>query len=95
MARQNEATADTITVYSRAGCHLCELLVEALLPLVRGQLQVDVVDIESRPDWLQAYATRIPVNTPWMRRLFGAYCEIAQIADTWTHIRDRTYILRR
>ena len=61
MSRQNEATADTITVYSRAGCHLCELLVEALLPLVRGQLQVDVVDIESRPDWLETYATRIPV----------------------------------
>lgn len=61
MTLQNDATADTITVYSRAGCHLCELLVEALLPLVRGQLQVDVVDIDSRPDWQEAYATRIPV----------------------------------
>ncbi|MGI9202995.1 MAG: glutaredoxin family protein [Woeseiaceae bacterium] len=61
MTLQTESPADTITVYSRAGCHLCELLVDALLPLVRGQLRVDVVDIDSRPEWQEAYDTRIPV----------------------------------
>lgn len=61
MTLENDTGTDTITVYSRAGCHLCELLVEALLPLVRGQLRVDVVDIDSRSEWQEAYATRIPV----------------------------------
>ena len=61
MATQAEPQLDAITVYSRAGCHLCELLVDELLPLVRGELRVEVVDIDSRPDWPQAYNTRIPV----------------------------------
>ncbi len=61
MATPVERQVDSITVYSRAGCHLCELLVEALLPMVRGHLRVDVVDIDSRPDWQEAYGTRIPV----------------------------------
>jgi len=61
MATPAEPPMDTITVYSRAGCHLCELLVEELLPLVRGRLNVDVVDIDSRPDLQETYNTRIPV----------------------------------
>jgi hypothetical protein len=50
-----------ITVYSRPGCHLCETLIEALLPKVRGRATVEVVDIDTRPDWHDAYALRIPV----------------------------------
>ena len=53
----------SLRVYSRPGCHLCEELVEALLPLVRGRLEVEVVDIDSRPDWKQQYDVRIPVLT--------------------------------
>lgn len=48
-------------VFSRQGCHLCEVLLEELLPLVRGVLAVDVHDIDSKPGWRTAYATRIPV----------------------------------
>ena len=50
-----------ITVYSRPGCHICEELVEALLPRVRGRASVDVVDIDSRDEWRDAYDIRIPV----------------------------------
>ena len=50
-----------IRVYSRRGCHLCEELVEELLPLVRGKLEVEVVDIDSREDWRTDYDIRIPV----------------------------------
>ncbi len=48
-------------VYSRQGCHLCEVLLEELLPLVRGQFDVEVRDIDSREDWREAYNTRVPV----------------------------------
>jgi thioredoxin-like negative regulator of GroEL len=50
-----------IRVYSRPGCHLCEQLIEELLPLVRGHLDVEVVDIDSRPDWQAKFGVRIPV----------------------------------
>lgn len=48
-------------VYSRQGCHLCEHLIEALLPLVRDRLAVEVRDIDTDEDWQRVYATRIPV----------------------------------
>ena len=51
----------TIDVYSRQGCHLCEQLIEELLPLVRGQLEVRICDIDTRPEWSRDYGTRIPV----------------------------------
>jgi hypothetical protein len=51
----------TLDVYSRHGCHLCELLLEELLPLVRGRFDVSVHDIDTRDDWKRAYDTRVPV----------------------------------
>lgn len=50
-----------LQVFSRAGCHLCELLLEELLPLVAGRLAVVVCDIDSREEWRAAYDTRVPV----------------------------------
>lgn len=50
-----------LCIYSRQGCHLCEILIEALLPLVRGRLAVEVRDIDSRPDWRAKYDIRVPV----------------------------------
>ncbi len=52
---------NSIDVYSRQGCHLCEVLIEELLPLVRGRLGVEVHDIDSRADWKRAYDVRVPV----------------------------------
>ncbi len=51
----------TLVVFSRQGCHLCEQLIEELLPLVRGRLEVVVRDIDSREDWKTEYDTRVPV----------------------------------
>ena len=51
----------TLDVYSRQGCHLCEIMLDELLPLVRGRFEVVVHDIESREDWKSKYDIRIPV----------------------------------
>ena len=48
-------------IYSRRGCHLCGVLLEELLPLVRGRLDVEVRDIDSRDDWKERFDVRIPV----------------------------------
>lgn len=50
-----------LQVFSRRGCHLCELLLEELVPLVEGRLSIEVCDIDSREDWRDAYHTRVPV----------------------------------
>ena len=51
----------TLRVYSRPGCHLCELLLDGLLPLVRGRARVEVLDIDLAAGLLETYGTRIPV----------------------------------
>ena len=50
-----------IAVYSRPGCHLCEELIEALLPLTRGRAAIDVRDVDSRDAWRERFGLRIPV----------------------------------
>ena len=55
------ASADRFRVYSRPGCHLCEQLVEELLPIVRDRIPVDIVDIDGDEQWQSDYGTRIPV----------------------------------
>ncbi|MGI9236696.1 MAG: glutaredoxin family protein [Woeseiaceae bacterium] len=52
---------NTLRVYSRQGCHLCELLIEQLLPMVQGQFAVEVRDIDTRPDWRANFDLRVPV----------------------------------
>lgn len=47
--------------YSRQGCHLCELMLEQLLALVRGHFEVEVRDVDTRADWQQEYGLRVPV----------------------------------
>ena len=51
----------TFHVFSRQGCHLCEVLIDQLLLLLRGKADVAVHDIDTRPDWREKYAVRIPV----------------------------------
>lgn len=48
-------------LFGTLGCHLCEQAEAELMPLVSQGLQVEVVDIAERADWVDAYGTRIPV----------------------------------
>ncbi len=50
-----------LRVFSRPGCHLCEDLLEALLPKVRGRLEVEVVNIDDDAGRRREYGSRIPV----------------------------------
>ena len=51
----------SVQIYSRPGCHLCELLIEEIAPLLRGKATLEVLNIDSRSDWQEAYDTRVPV----------------------------------
>jgi hypothetical protein len=48
-------------VYSRQGCHLCDVLLEELLPLVHGRLEVEIRDIDRNPGWHARFWEDIPV----------------------------------
>ena len=49
----------TAVVYSRQGCHLCEIMIERLLAF-RG-LELDIRDVDERDDWQAAFGQRVPV----------------------------------
>lgn len=51
----------TLQLYSRPQCHLCEVLMGELEPLVRGIAEVDIVDISEDPELARRYGLRIPV----------------------------------
>ncbi|MEM8816263.1 MAG: glutaredoxin family protein [Pseudomonadota bacterium] len=53
-------------VYSRRGCHLCEVLIEQLQEeLARrdpaGIRDMEVRDIDGNPEWRARFDTRVPV----------------------------------
>jgi len=56
-----ESNIAALRVYSRPGCHLCEQLIEQLLPIAGRRIGVEIVNIDERPEWQAAYGTRIPV----------------------------------
>lgn len=50
-----------VAVYSRKGCHLCEVLIDELRELLDGRLEVEIRDIDSRPEWHEKHWSDIPV----------------------------------
>ncbi|KGA18625.1 hypothetical protein GM50_8140 [freshwater metagenome] len=52
----------TVTVYSRHGCHLCELAIETLLTLDKElNFQIDVIYIEDNKELIDLYSDQVPV----------------------------------
>jgi hypothetical protein len=75
-------------VYSRHGCHLCEILIEGLLPLVRGVLEVEVHDIDSKPEWRAKYDRRVPVVEYDGQLVCQYYLDGAAIAELCDTVQD-------
>jgi Glutaredoxin-like domain (DUF836) len=50
-----------LKLYSRGNCHLCEEMLGALMPLLAGKAELDVVDIDGDPGLEREYGIRIPV----------------------------------
>jgi glutaredoxin len=52
----------TVTVYSRHGCHLCELAIETLSTLDKElNFQIHVIYIEDNNELIDLYSDQIPV----------------------------------
>ena len=50
-----------LTLYSKAGCHLCQGLQEKLEQIHSLRFDLEVRDIMTRDDWFQAYQYEVPV----------------------------------
>lgn len=54
----------TVTLYIRHGCHLCEAFIEELAAYQQlWQFEVEQVDIDTDPELVTSYGTRVPVMT--------------------------------
>ncbi|GMW05483.1 MAG: glutaredoxin family protein [Gammaproteobacteria bacterium] len=51
-----------LTVYSRSGCHLCELLIEDLAPMCESAgVRLNILDVDGQQSWKDRYGLRVPV----------------------------------
>lgn len=60
-AGQDDSSSLVFTVYSRRGCHLCEILLGELEALLRGRAAISVRDVDERTEWQDTYGERVPV----------------------------------
>ena len=51
----------TVIVYSRPGCHLCEVMLESIVPLLRGRASLQVRQVDDDPEWADLYGLKVPV----------------------------------
>lgn len=51
-----------LTVYSRAWCHLCDVLVEQLRPLCdEFGADIELIDVDAKPEFEPLHGERVPV----------------------------------
>ena len=51
-----------VTLYSRAGCHLCELMLEAVRAACADRgVMLEVVDVDTDPVLVARHGARVPV----------------------------------
>jgi glutaredoxin len=59
-----------VTVYTRAGCHLCREAERVVAELAHGRADVRLVDIDADPAITDRYTVRVPVVAIDDRELF-------------------------
>jgi len=68
-------------VYSKKGCHLCEILIEQLYELLGERAEIKIKDIEQSNHLLEKYKTRIPVVRYQGKSLFQYHLDSSVIED--------------
>ena len=75
-------------VYSRRGCHLCEEMLELLEPLCRGKASISVRDVDTNPEWLEAYGLLVPVLYLGEKEVCRYQLDRQQVIDLLTAVND-------
>lgn len=79
----------TLTLYSRAGCHLCERMINDLMILQQHQpFQILVIDIDSDEKLRDRYNERVPLLVGGKQELCEYWIDSAPIVDYLQHHQD-------
>ena len=80
--------AETLTVYSRSYCHLCEDMIEALRRL-QGlfHFEIEVIDVDADPELERRHGERVPVLMHGARELCHYRLESALVTAYLAKIR--------
>ncbi len=73
-----------LILYSKVGCHLCEGLQEKLEQIVAVDIQLEVREITTNPDWWELYQYEIPVlclQVDGVERLIPRFSPRASVAQ--------------
>lgn len=68
-----------LVLYSKPGCHLCEGLQEKLDQIQTLAFELEVRNIEQRPDWFSRYQYEIPVLC-WVNPATGAETPLPRLS---------------
>lgn len=68
-----------LVLYSKPGCHLCEGLQEKLEQIQTLEFELEVRNIEQRPDWFSRYQYEIPVLC-WVSPADGAEMPLPRLS---------------
>jgi glutaredoxin len=59
--RSRRTPPRSVTVYTRAGCHLCREAERIVAEVAHGVTAVEIVDIDADPALTERYTVRVPV----------------------------------
>lgn len=71
----------TLTLYSRPGCHLCELLAAEVAPLLGNGYAIQEVDISEHPTLTRRYGLRIPVLADGENEISGYPLDVSRLRE--------------
>lgn len=75
----------TVTVYTRAGCHLCDQALDVVRPLAAELgAAIEVVDIEADPVLHARYLERIPVIALEDQELYDFFVDVGDLRSRLT-----------
>lgn len=81
-----DSGAITLTLYSRAWCHLCDDMLAGLQILqVRQPFKLNIVDVDSQPTLEQRFGEFVPVLMHGERELCHYHLDAAAVTD---YLRD-------
>lgn len=70
-SRRSAPTRPTLVLYSRRGCHLCDLAKDVIDNLHRRlAFDVEVRDVDEDANWLEAFGDQVPVGFVGKRKVF-------------------------
>ena len=89
------ASTPSVTLYSRDGCHLCQV-VHRIAQRVQQDLpfQLQYVDVDSHPVWAERFGARVPVILIDQRETFSGRVTEGQLRRAIERARWRSPISR-